>query len=372
MAKRDYYDILGVGKNATEDEIKKAYRKLAKQYHPDINKEPGAEEKFKEIQQAYDILGDSQKRSQYDRFGHDSENFQGFNSGTGGFEGFSGFGGFSDIFESFFGGGRSSGRANQASRGNDLEYQMDLTFEEACFGVEKIINISVEEDCNSCGGSGAFSKSDISSCDRCHGSGYVTVEQRTFFGTTRTQTVCPICKGKGKVVKNKCKTCKGSGRLRNPKKIKVNVPPGVQTGLSMRMAGYGEAGHNDGPAGDLYIKFNVKPHKIFKRDEYDVLLEIPITFSQAALGDVLEVPTIHGDVKLTIPEGTQANTKFRLKNKGIQHLKSTKVGDQIVTVKLITPTKLTNDERTLFKKLSNLETNNNTKSIWTKFKDLFK
>lgn len=369
MAKRDYYDVLGVSKDASEEEIKKAYRTLAKKYHPDINKEPDAEEKFKEIQQAYDVLGNKEKRAQYDQFGHDGPNFQNGGFDSSGFD-FGGFGGFSDIFEQFFGGGTKS-RTTRQTKGNDSEIIMDLTFEEACFGVKKQLTISVEDECTKCGGSGANSRNDIDTCDKCHGTGYVTLEQRTFFGTTRTQTVCPKCHGKGKVIKNKCSECNGTGRKRINKNIEVNIPAGVSTGQSLRMEGYGEAGYNGGPNGDLYIKFRVKNHKVFVREGNDIYLEVPISFSQAALGDSIEVPTIYGDVKLTIPSGTQSGTKFRLRNKGIQYLRSSKIGDQIVLVKVVTPTNLNAEQKKLFESLGNMESNERL-STWQKFKNLFK
>lgn len=365
--KRDYYEVLGVPKTATAEEIKKAYRTLAKKYHPDISKEENAEEKFKEVQAAYDCLSDETKRKQYDQFGHNAENM---NQGFGGFEG--GFGGFEDIFSSFFGGGaRRQSRSNRAVKGDDLERIMTLDFEETIFGCKKKINVTINEECSQCGGTGAFSKNDIHTCERCQGSGYVTIEQRTFIGITRTQSVCPKCGGRGQEITRKCEKCNGKGKNKRNKDIDVNVPAGVDTGLQMCLEGYGDAGSNGGPNGDLYIRFKVKPHNLFVRDGDTISLEIPISFTQAALGDTIEVPTPYGDVKLKIPQGTQSGSKFRLKEKGVSNVRSGRKGDQIVIAKVVTPTNLTNDEKKLLEELGKVE-KKAKQSPWEKFKSMFK
>ncbi|MGM9971277.1 MAG: molecular chaperone DnaJ [Anaeroplasmataceae bacterium] len=367
--KRDYYEVLGVSKTASADEIKKAYRSLAKKYHPDINKEPGAEEKFKEINEAYEVLSDEQKRSNYDQFGFADPN-QGF-GGASGFGGFSsGFGGFEDIFSSFFGGGGSRQRGGR-QKGNDIEKTMTITFDEAIKGTKKVIRVTVDEECSSCGGTGAYSKSDIHTCDRCKGQGSVYVDQRTIFGMARTQTICPSCGGKGQTITKKCEKCLGKGRIRKTKDVEVKIPAGIDNGMTLRMEGYGEAGVDGGPAGDLFISFKVEPHKVFIRDHDDIILNIPISFAQAALGDQIEVPTVDEPVTLKIPAGTQTGTKFRLRGKGVKSVKSASRGDQFVIVKVETPTNLTKDQKELFEKLKNAEVTTK-QSPWEKFKNLFK
>ncbi|QVK20280.1 molecular chaperone DnaJ [Mycoplasmatota bacterium] len=365
MSKRDYYDVLGVGKSADEREIKKAFRTLAKKYHPDVSTESNAEEKFKEIQEAYSVLSDTEKRSQYDQFGHEGMNF-----GQGGFGGFNDYGGFEDIFSSFFGGSRKRRDPNAPRRGNDLSKRMTITFEEAVFGVKKKINLRVNEECTVCHGSGAYSKSDISTCSQCSGSGTVYRQQQTIFGTTRTQTTCPECNGSGKEIKRKCSSCHGHGYTEVVKKVEVNIPEGINTGQQIRLSGKGEAGINGGPAGDLYIAINVLPHEILERIGDDIVLELPITFSQAALGSDILVPTIYGDVKLKVPSGTQTGTKFRLRGKGVKNVSSGYKGDQHVLVVVVTPEKLDQEQRKLFNKLK--KTNEMSSSIWNKFKKIFK
>ncbi len=368
MAKRDYYEVLGVSKSASEDEIKKAYRALAKKYHPDISKEENAEEKFKEVQEAYDVLSDASKKSNYDRFGFEDPT-AGFGGGGFGGSGFGGFGGFEDILNSFFGGGGRSSRSSR-SRGNDLEKQMTITFEEAVFGCKKTIRVNIEEECTTCGGTGAYSKSDVHVCEKCGGTGYVYVEQRTIFGAARTQTVCPKCGGKGQEITKKCDKCSGKGRIKKTKDIEVKVPAGIDNGMTLRMEGYGEPGIDGGLAGDLFITFKVEPHKVFVRDKDDIILTIPISFSQAALGDTIEVPTVEESVSLKIPEGTQSNTKFRLRGKGVKNPKNGGKGDQYVVVKVETPTNLTKEEKELLTKLGNVE-KTSKKSPWEKFKSKF-
>ena len=372
MAKRDYYEVLGLTKGASADEIKKAYRQLAKKYHPDINKEPGAEEKFKEINEAYECLSDEQKKARYDQFGHEDPT-QGF--GGGGFSGFNGagFGSFEDLINSMFGGGGRTRSSNEPRQGQDVEKQMNISFEEAVFGCKKRVRLSVEEECIQCGGTGAASRNDYATCNRCRGRGTVTMRQQSIFGGISTiNTTCPDCGGKGKIITKKCEHCYGKGRVRRTKDVDVTIPAGVQTGMTLRMEGYGESGINGGPSGDLYISFVCGEHKNFVRDGQNIILEIPISFSQAALGDTIEVPTIDGPCEMKIPAGIQTGSKLRLRGKGTKNPKGgTTRGDQIVIVTVETPTSLSSEERKLFEQLGNLQ-NNDKKSPWEKFKNLFK
>lgn len=368
MAKRDYYEVLGVSKTATDDEIKKAYRSLAKKYHPDVCKEPDAEAKFKEVQEAYEVLSDSTKRQQYDQFGHEGPNggngFDGFNFGGGG------FGGFEDIFSSFFGGGSRSQTRNGPTRGRNIKTSITLTFEEAAFGVEKEITLNKLETCKDCSGTGAMSGKDIETCPKCHGRGRIVVEQNSFFGRVQTETTCPNCNGKGKTIKNKCTTCHGDGRIKTVSKIKVRIPSGVEDEQTLTISGKGEAGPNGGMNGDLYINVNVKPHDLFERDGVNLYLEMPITFSQAALGDSVEVPTLDGKCLLKVPSGTQTGTKFRIPGKGIKNSRTGETGNLYVVVRIITPTKLSSEQKELFKKLS--KTNEKNETIFEKIKKFFK
>lgn len=371
MAKRDYYEVLGVSKSASQDEIKKAYRGLAKKYHPDICKEPDAEEKFKEVQEAYDVLSDEQKKARYDQYGFEDPN-QGFGSGFGGGAGgFQGFGGFEDIFSSFFGGGTRSSSRQRDNRGADVERSMTITFDEAVHGCKKVIRLTVDEECPQCGGSGARSKSDIKTCDKCRGSGYVFVETQTLFGRARSQQVCPRCGGRGQEIKNKCERCNGRGKYKTTKDIEIKIPAGIDNGMTLRVEGKGEAGELGGEPGDLYITFKVEPHKVFIRQNDDIILNIPITFAQAALGDEIEVPTIDDPVKIKIAAGTQSGTKLRLRGRGVKSPKTGNVGDQYVVVNVQTPTNLTQEQKDLFQKLSNTELKTKD-SAWQKFKNLFK
>jgi molecular chaperone DnaJ len=372
MAKRDYYEVLGVSKTASDDEIKKAYRTLAKKYHPDVCKDADAEEKFKEVQEAYDVLSDPQKREQYNQFGHEGLNGNGgFGQGFSGFSSSGGFGGFEDIFSSFFGGGSSSRqRQNGAVRGRNLKVSVNLTFEEAAFGVEKELNITKYDTCKDCSGTGAMSKNDIGICSNCHGTGRVYVEQNTFFGRVRQESACPNCEGTGKVIKNKCSTCHGEGRIKQTSKLKVKIPSGVEDGQTLTVSGKGEAGYNGGLPGDLYIQVNVKPHEIFERDGLDLYMEMPITFSQAALGATIEVPTLSNKGTLKIAAGTQTGTKFKISGKGITNSRTGQTGNLYVIVKIITPTKLTAEQRNLFEKLSNTPEKN--ESFFEKIKKFFK
>jgi molecular chaperone DnaJ len=346
--KRDYYEVLGVDKNADEATIKRAYRQLAKKYHPDVSSEPNAEEKFKEVQEAYEVLSDPQKRSQYDQFGHMANNGAGFSS--------SGFGGFdfdiNDIFSSFFGGGMSQRRGNRPRKGRDIQRRMTITFDEALFGAKKKLRVTVHEECHVCHGSGAYSKSDVKTCSRCNGRGSIIVEQQSIFGMTRTQTTCPVCHGSGKEITRVCQACHGEGVQTHNKDIEVTIPAGIDTGQQIRLEGYGDKGINGGPSGDLYILFDVKPHELFERHGDDILIHYPITITQAALGDSIKVPTPHGNVKLKIPSGTQSGTIFRLRGKGAPNVRTGRHGDMHVTIKVVIPKHLSREQNKLLQQLA--------------------
>ncbi|MDR1567930.1 MAG: molecular chaperone DnaJ [Streptococcaceae bacterium] len=349
--KRDYYEVLGVSKGATEQEIKKAYRKLSKQYHPDINKEAGAEDKFKEISEAYEILSDPQKKAAYDQYGFSGTdpNYGGGAGGFGGFSGFGGgaggFGGFEDIFESFFGGGGGRSNPSAPRQGDDLQYRLNLKFEEAIFGTEKKIKYRRQAQCYTCNGSGAKPGTQPQTCSKCHGQGRIQVARDTPLGRVMTQQVCDVCRGTGKEIKEFCPTCHGSGHEQKEHELKVTVPAGVETGQQIRLSGQGEAGENGGSYGDLYVVFQVDESREFKRDGSEIYYELPLEFVQAALGDDVEVPTVHGQVKLKIPAGTQTGTNFRLRGKGAPKLRGSGNGDQHVRVKLKTPKHLNEEQR---------------------------
>ena len=360
VAKRDLYEVLGVSKDASDADIKRAYRKLSKQYHPDINKEAGAEEKFKEIAEAYEILSDSQKRAAYDQYGHASyDPNSGFSGGGfgGGFEGFGGFGGqgfsgsytggFEDIFDTFFGGGggRRGNRTNMPRQGADLQYVMELTFEEAIFGKEEVIHYHRNAECETCHGTGAKPGTDPVTCSKCHGAGVINVERATPFGRMMSQTTCDVCGGTGQEIKEKCETCHGHKHVEETHKVKVKVPAGVENGNQMPLRGQGEAGENGGPYGDLYVIFRVGKSDTFEREGADIFYELPINFAQAALGDEVDVPTVHGKVKLKVPAGTQSGTVLRLRGKGAPRLRGSGMGDQHVTVRVVTPKHLTDKQR---------------------------
>ena len=341
MNNTEFYDRLGVSKDASQAEIKKAYRKLSKKYHPDINKEPGAEEKYKEIQEAYETLGDEQKRAAYDQYGPAGAN-GGFGGGAGGFGGFdgAGFGGFEDIFSSFFGGGGGMRNPNAPRQGDDLQYRVNLTFEEAVFGVEKEVVYNRESTCSTCHGSGAKPGTSPVTCSRCHGSGVINVDTQTPLGMMRRQVTCDVCHGTGKEIKEPCHTCHGTGHEKKTHKVSVKIPAGVETGQQIRLQGQGEAGFNGGPYGDLFVIINVLPSNKFERNGSTIYYTMNISFVQAALGDTVEVPTVHGDVEMTIPAGTQTGKTFRLRGKGAPKLHGGGQGDQHVTVNIVTPTKL--------------------------------
>ena len=378
MAKRDYYEILGVSKSASDDEIKKAYRKLSKKYHPDINKEADADEKFKEIAEAYEVLSDANKRAAYDQYGHASTdpNFgAGGGFGGGGFGG-SGFGGFEDIFDSFFGGGgRARYNPNAPRQGEDLQYTLDLEFEEAVFGKESTIRYNRKQECETCHGDGAKPGTSPVTCSKCSGTGSINVERNTPLGRIQTRSVCDVCNGTGKEIKEKCPTCVGAGYVKDRHTVKVTVPAGVEDGDQMRLSGQGEAGKNGGPYGDLYVIFRVKPSKQFQRRGAEIYYEAPIHFVQAALGDEIQVPTVHGKVKLKIPAGTQTGTTFRIKGKGAPRLRGTGQGDQHVKVNIVTPKGLNNKQAELlreFAKASDVSITEEDGSFFNKVKDVFK
>lgn len=353
--KRDYYEVLGVEKNAAEDQIKKAYRKLAAKYHPDVNHEADAEERFKEINEAYEVLSDPDKRARYDQFGFAGvdPNFNPGGAGGnpfGGFGGFSGFGDLGDLFGDFFG-GRSSGRsANGPRSGENLSAQVDLTFEEAAFGVEKELNIPRVETCDVCGGSGAAPGTRPETCSRCRGTGQVRTQQSFMGMTMQSTTACPDCGGSGTIIRTPCSRCKGKGRIKRTKRIKVSIPAGVDNGQSVRVRNEGNAGANGGPNGDLLVAVRIRPHELFTRQGSDVYCEMPISFAQAACGAEIEVPTLDGKVRYMVPEGTQTGTTFRLKGKGIPYVGYKNRGDQFVKVVVETPTHLTKEQKELLRK----------------------
>ena len=354
--KRDYYEVLGISRDASDADIKKAYRSLSKKYHPDINKAPDAEAKFKEVTEAYEALSDPQKRAAYDQYGHAGMD-QGFGGGGagqgfGGFGGEQGFGGggFEDIFSQFFGGGGGGRQQPNAPRqGSDLQYRMDLKFKEAIFGKETKVSYNREAECHTCHGSGAKPGTSAETCHKCHGAGQIQVERQTPLGRMMSRETCDICGGTGKEIKEKCTTCRGTGREDERHTVKVTVPAGVEDGQQMRLQGQGEAGTNGGPYGDLFIVFRVEPSKEFERDGAQIYVEVPITFAQAALGDEIEVNTVHGPVKLKIPSGTQTHTSFRLRGKGVPKLHGNGNGDQNVTVKVVTPDNLNAKQRDALK-----------------------
>jgi molecular chaperone DnaJ len=342
-SKRDYYEVLGLGREATPEEIKKAYRKLARQYHPDVN--PGdseSEARFKEIKEAYDILSDPQKRENYDRFGH-QEGAQGF-GGFGGFGDFRDFtSGFEDIFDTFFGGGFTTGRNRQASasrRGADLRYDLEISLKDAVQGKETFINVPRAENCPECNGTGAKNGAQPVTCSTCGGTGQQQVVKNTAFGRFVSIRTCEKCHGEGRIIKEYCARCRGEGRILRERKIEIKIPAGVDSGSKLRIPGEGEAGTRGGTPGDLYVIIHVRPHEIFKRQDNDLICEIPVSFVQAALGGELEVPTLDGKAKLRIPEGTQPGAVFRLKGKGVPSLRGFGKGDQLVKVKIEVPRRL--------------------------------
>lgn len=347
MNNTEFYDRLGVSKDASQDEIKKAYRRMSKKYHPDINKEPGAEQKYKDVQEAYETLGDEQKRAAYDQYGPAGANgsFGGGAGGFGGFDGGAGFGGFEDIFSSFFGGGGSMRNPNAPHQGDDLQYRVNLSFEEAIFGAEKEVTYNREAECTTCHGSGAKPGTSPVTCSRCHGQGVINVDTQTPLGMMRRQVTCDVCHGTGKEIKNPCTTCHGTGHEKEKHKVSVKIPAGVETGQQIRLQGQGEAGFNGGPYGDLFVVINVLPSTKFERNGSTIYYNMDISFVQAALGDTVDIPTVHGPVEMNIPAGTQTGKTFRLKGKGAPKLRGGGQGDQHVTVNIVTPTKLNDAQK---------------------------
>ncbi len=344
--KQDYYEILGIDRNATDEEIKRAFRKLAFKYHPDHNHEDGATDKFKGINEAYEALSDPDKRAAYDHFGHGgAEGLFGR-----GFEGFN-FGGFGDIFDAFFGGAATATR--QAPRyGADLRYRFTITFEEAALGCQKEINISRTENCSLCQGAGSKPGTQPSRCPNCNGTGQVHRVQQSIFGRFTNIATCPQCHGEGKIITERCPQCRGAGKEKHQRRILVTIPAGVDDGIQIRLSGEGEAGERGGPPGDLYVTLSVKQHQFFHRDNDDILYELPINFAQAALGTEVEVPTLDGKTKLKVPAGSQTGGGFRLKGQGTPHLHRSGRGDQLVTLVVVTPDSLTKHQRQLFQELA--------------------
>jgi len=353
--KRDYYEVLGVQKGASDDEIKRAYRKLAKANHPDLN--PGdkeAEARFKEVNEAYEILSDREKRDRYDQFGHAGVD-PNFGAGGGGFDGGFDFGDLGDIFGSFFGGGFGGGRRtnpNAPQRGESIRMSLILSFEEAAFGCEKAVTVERLEPCSSCQGSGCAEGTTPEVCPDCHGTGTVQVRRQTPMGVFATSSPCTRCGGQGKIIHQPCKECRGAGSVRQRRTIQASIPAGIDNGQTISIRGQGNAGKNGGPAGDLLITITVRPHEIFRREGTSVLCEAPITFAQAALGAELEIPTIDGKVKYDMPEGTQSGTTFRLKGKGIPAINGRGRGDQYVTVYIETPRNLTKEQKEALRKFA--------------------
>lgn len=372
MEKRDYYEVLGVERGADPDTLKKAYRRMARQLHPDINPgDPEAESRFKELGEAYSVLSDADKRQVYDRYGHD-----GLSGGAGGFGGFEdmGFRGFGDIFEMFFGGGARPGRSGPC-RGADLRYDIEISFGDAAFGSEAELEIPTLADCDACRGTGSVSGSHPAKCKRCGGSGEMRQTRQTIFGTVVNSSTCPACNGAGRLVPDPCPKCRGGGKMRSTKKVRITVPAGVDNGQKLRLVAEGEPGSLGGPAGDLYVFINVRPHEFFKRDGQDVFIEVPVSFAQAALGDEIEVPTLYGAEKLRVPAGTQTGSIFRLREMGFPHLRGRHKGDQHVLVKVQVPTGLNSAQKKAVEDFARIMGEDKRKPqspLFDKMKDMFK
>ena len=370
-SKRDFYEVLGISKTANADELKRAYRKKAKQYHPDICKEPDAEEKFKEVQEAYEVLSDDNKRAAYDRYGHAA-----FEQGAGG-AGAGGFGGFGfedvdlgDIFGSFFGGGGSRRqRQNGPRRGDDHLMRLEIDFMDAINGIKKDIKVTYDAECSHCHGSGAKTPNDVQTCSHCNGTGTVSKQQQSPFGTFVTQTTCPHCNGTGKEIKVKCPDCHGKGYINKTVTVQLDIPAGINDGQQLRVAGKGGRGANGGPNGDLFVEIRVRNNTHFVREGRNIYMTIPISSIDATLGCEVDVPTVQGDVKVKIPAGTQSGTTLRLKGKGVKDLRGSSYGDQMVKVDVKIPTKLSSKEKTLYEQLQKL---NKKESIFDSFKKQFK
>ena len=370
--KRDYYEVLGISKGASEDEIKKAYKKMARKYHPDLN--PGdkdAEEKFKEVNEAYEVLSDANKKARYDQYGHAGVD-PNFGAGAGaGFDGAFDFGDLGDIFGSFFGGGARRTNPNAPQRGDSIRVSVAISFEEAAFGCEKTVSFDRYETCSTCHGNGCAPGTSPETCPDCHGSGTVQQRRQTPMGVFATSAPCGRCGGKGKIIHQPCKDCRGTGFLRKRATLQASIPAGIDNGQTISLRGQGNAGKNGGPAGDLLITITVRPHELFRREGTSVLCEAPITFTQAVLGAELEIPTIDGKVQYTLPEGTQSGTTFRLKGKGIPAINGRGRGDQYVTVYIETPKNLNREQKEALKKFAEAmgeEESEKQKGFFNKFK----
>ncbi len=365
--KRDYYEVLGVARGASEDEMKKAYRRLAKQYHPDTNKEPGAEARFIEVNEAYETLSDPQKRSVYDRYGHAGLN----GGGAGGFGDFAGFGSINDLFD-FFAGATGATRRSEPQRGADIRYELTISFEEAVFGCQKEIELPRWEACSTCRGSGAQPGTSTTRCSACQGKGEIRRVQQSIFGQFVNVTMCERCRGEGKVITTPCEKCRGQGRVRNNRRVVVNIPAGVDDGINVRVTGEGEVSSRGGTPGNLYVILSVKQHPFFKRQGNDILYELPISFAQAALGDEVDVPTVDGkSTTLKVPAGTQSNRSFRLKGLGVPVVHSSQRGDEHVIVKVVTPTNLSPEQKRLLEDFARLEKEQSEQNGKNIFRDLF-
>ena len=353
MAKRDYYEVLGVPRDASESDLKSAFRNMARKYHPDVSDAPDAEEKFKEANEAYGVLSDADKRAAYDRFGHQGVRGP---SGGPGFETVD-FSDFADIFGDMFGFGGFGGRSRTASRtaprrGADLQYQVTIPFKEAVFGADKEIEVTKDERCDTCSGDGAKPGTSPKTCPECQGRGEVRQTRQTLLGSMVQVTTCPVCQGRGKIIESHCPTCSGRGKVRKSRRKKVSIPAGVDDGTRIRLGGEGQPGENNGPSGDLYLLVRVQPHKYFRRRDNDILLDLNVNVAQATLGAEVLVPTVDGEVKLKIPAGTQPGKIIRMRGKGVPHLRSNSRGDQLVIVNITIPKKLDVEERELFEKLA--------------------
>ena len=373
-SKRDYYDVLGVPRNAPEDEIRRAYRRKAMDYHPDRNKRPEAEQQFKEVNEAYHVLADAEKRTQYDRFGHAGVNGQA--GGARGFDGYDGFGGFGDIFDSFF--GDVSGRRRRGpQRGRDIEAKVVLPFEEAAFGTEREVEVNRIERCSQCNGSGTAPGSTPETCHTCRGMGQVRQSQHTVFGNFSQVAECPGCKGRGTNITHPCSNCHGHGTERRLRRIAVKIPAGVESGMQVRLSHEGDSSPNGGQAGNLYLSITVDAHEFFQREGDDLLYELPVSFTQAVLGTELEVPSLEGTENLKIPAGTQPTARFRIRGKGIPHVNSGRRGDLLVSVKLEVPKSADAEQRKLLEELARLyspaeeDVAEKQKGLFDKIKDVF-
>ena len=368
-SKRDYYEVLGVSRNASDEDVKKAFRRLAKQYHPDANKDQGAEARFIEIKEAHEVLSDPQKRAAYDRYGH-----AGLGNGAAGagFGDFAGFSTINDLFETFFAGATGTQRRGGTQRGADLRYDLTITFEEAVFGCQKEIELPRWETCPTCRGNGAQPGTSTTRCSACQGTGEIRRVQQSIFGQFVNVTMCERCHGEGRVITTPCEKCRGQGRVRNNRRVVVNIPAGVDDGINVRVTGEGEVSARGGTPGNLYVILTVKPHPFFKRSGNDIIYELPISFTQAALGDEVEVPTVDGKATtLKVPPGTQSGRSFRLKGMGVPVVHSSARGDQHVMVKVVTPTNLTPEQKRLLEEFARLEREQAEQNDKNIFRNLF-